>query len=134
MKKTTRQLVVDGQRYLWRFHPRYREIDDPFSSYECVDVFSAWREGYPRAPLRLVCSTWEDARIGGPLRSGAPLEIGDDDSPRMNLHEPRWAAAIIREAVRSGWRPESLPKPFAVTDWLGFLKAVWSADEGSSAG
>lgn len=134
MKKTTRRIVVDGKRYLWRFHPRYRGIDDPVQSYECVDVFSAWLEGYPRAPLRLVCVTWEDARVGGPLRSAAPLELWEEDSPQMNLHEPRWAAAVIRQAVQAGWSPESLAKPFTVTDWLGFLKAVWAAEQGSPTG
>ena len=133
MKKTTRQIVVDGKRYLWRFYPRYRPRDSVYKT-ECLDVFSAWLEGHPRAPLRLVCVTWDDVRIGGPLRSAAPLEFGVEDSPQMNLHEPRWAAAIIRHAVQTGWTPESLPKPFTVTEWLGFLKAVWAAEKASPTG
>lgn len=100
-----RKITIDGFRYQWRFRPGYRDTGDPARPYECRDRFTAFLEGYRRSILTIEFVTWEDAVIGGPLRTGAPIDPGTDGGG-ANLNEPRWAVALIQEGRRLGWHPE----------------------------
>jgi hypothetical protein len=119
--KKTRSIVVDGQRYVWRFVPRYVPAPSP-DLYRCYDIFSAYLEGHHRSPLRIRFDTWECPMLGGPLRARAPVLLGRPETGGVNLHTPKWAAALIREGRRRGWEPEVAPGPFLVEDGVRLLE------------
>ena len=68
--------------------------------------------------------TWEDAVIGGPLRTGAPVVLNSPSSAQLNLHTPKTAAEMIRGALKSGWQPITGKQPFVIDDGMGFLKEM----------
>jgi hypothetical protein len=117
-----RQVIIDGQRYLWQFSPGYCRTAGLVSSIECCDRFTAWLEGNKTSPLRIEFTTWEDPVIGGPLRTGVPLILGDSCSPSINLHESKWAAEIIRAALREGWNPSLTKYPLRIENGIEFLQ------------
>jgi len=49
--------------------------------------------------------TWECPVVGGPLRTGAPVNLKNPASGGINLHQPAFAAQIIRQAFLRGWNP-----------------------------
>jgi hypothetical protein len=119
-----RKMVVDGENYLWRFMPGYERTGEPLNSYQCHDSFVAYLEEGKTSPLQVHFITWEDAIIGGPLRTGAPVVPGNSNSAQLNLHTPKIAAEMIRGAIKRGWRPATDAKPFVIADGMTFLKEM----------
>jgi hypothetical protein len=120
-----RSIMVDGEPYLWRFSPGYERTGCASEPYRCRDVFTAYRNGQKRNPLRIVFSTWEDPVIGGPLKSGAPLDVGalsDSGARGANLYTPGMASRLIARARQLGWDPAS--GAFAVSDGVALLRSV----------
>ena len=116
-----RKIVVDGAEYLWKFEPGYREkTDSPGNPYECFDIFTAFLAGRKHSPLRVHFITWECAIVGGPLRYGGPLVLGDENSG-INLHTPKWAAVLIRLARDKGWTPAQSLQPLQIEDGMSWL-------------
>ena len=60
MKKTMRQIVIDGKVYLWRFTPGYVKIDDSPGYWECQDRFLAYLQSARNSQLHVHFRTWED--------------------------------------------------------------------------
>jgi hypothetical protein len=113
-----RKIVVAGEGYLWSFTPRYEK--DANDQWRCHDLFTAYQEQYKRAPLRVHFITWESPVDGGPLRSGAPIDPADPSSGGFNLHQPRFADRIIRQALSLGWEPAS-NQGMDIEDGVGLL-------------
>jgi hypothetical protein len=109
-QKKLRKIIVDGAPYLWAFRPGYIQMPDvSWRDYLCSDQFIAYAEGHKNSPVRIRFITWECPVSGGPLRCSAPLLLDDPDSLRANLHTPRWAAILIRLALKQGWQAQSAP-------------------------
>src|SRR5215467_7961526 len=124
-RKKLRAIMVDGEPYLWRFSPGYERTGCASEPYRCRDIFTAHRKGQKRDPLRIVFSTWEDPVIGGPLKIGAPLDIGalsDPDARGANLYTPGMASRLIARARQLGWDPAS--GVFVVSDGVPMLRSV----------
>jgi len=120
-----RAIMVDGEPYLWRFSPGYERTGCASEPYCCRGIFTAYRKGQKRNPLRIVFSTWEDPVIGGPLKIGAPLDIGalsDPDARGANLYTPGMASRLIARARQLGWDPAS--GVFVVSDGVPMLRSV----------
>jgi len=77
MKKKLRRIVVNGQTYLWKFAPGYVATNDPANLWQCLDRFTAYRSHTKDNPLKISFLTWEDPIIGGPLRTGLPLDLNE---------------------------------------------------------
>ena len=125
MKVKLRRMVLDGQTYLWSFTPGYVRDGD---STKCRDLFTTYLANRRESPLKVWFTTWEDPMIGGPLRVGVPLELGEAGAGLVgacyNLHTPHAAASIIRRARAEGWDPDRQVGPFIVDDGLRLLAAT----------
>jgi hypothetical protein len=119
MLRKMRSIVVDGERYLWRFAPRY--VDQGRA---CRDVFVAFGDEIRSSPLRIVFETWECPIIGGPLRVGAPLDLAKGRTAEINLHMPRWAATLIRAGLERGWQPRRPHAQFLIADGVALLATL----------
>ncbi len=97
MKKKFRQIVVNGQSYLWQFTPGYRPVADLANPWQCQDRFTAYLLRMKTSPLQISFLTWEDPIVGGPLRTSMPLDLDEmhSESRGINLHTPKHAAWII---------------------------------------
>ncbi|HUY79741.1 MAG TPA: hypothetical protein VMV29_23415 [Ktedonobacterales bacterium] len=129
MKAPLRPIVVDSVQYRWRFITGYVRTDDPGNLWVCQDTFTAYLDGDKGSPLRIHFVTWEDAIVGGPLRSGAEIALGQPETAGANLHTPHWAARLIRLALERGWRPSDVANaptrraPFIIADGVELLLA-----------
>lgn len=123
MKKKFRQIVVDGQTYLWKFSPGYVATNDAVCPWQCHDIFIAYLLQAKSGSLQIHFLTWEDPVAGGPLRTGLPLDLAEirSRSQGVNLHTPKEAARIIRLALQTGWKPEQRKALFIIergVEWL----------------
>lgn len=116
MKKKLRRIVVQGQTYLWKFTSGYVPTNDPANPWQCLDRFTAYLPQAKASPLRISFLTWEDPIIGGPLRTGVPLDLNklSSGSWGANFHTPKYAAWIIERAFEAGWKPEQSRNPFVI--------------------
>lgn len=94
---------------------------DPTNPWQCHDHITAYLLEAKNSPLHISFRTWEDSRVGGPLRTGLPLDLTDLQSGArgFNLHTPKHAAWPIRQALQTGWQPER--SPFVIeqgVEWL----------------
>jgi hypothetical protein len=123
VKKKLRQIVVDGQTYLWRFTPGYVATHDPAHPWQCHDHFTAYLLHAKVSPLHVSFLTWEDPVMGGPLRTGMPLDLDERHSEvwRVNLHTPKYAAWIIQRALEGGWQPEQSRVSFVIEQGIQWL-------------
>lgn len=117
-KMHMRKIVVDHAAYLWRFNPRYEK--DAGGLWRCHDTFVAYPVANKRSALRVHFVTWESPVVGGPLRTGAPL---DPASGGFNLHQPRFAAEFIRQGIARGWQPEGT-QSLVIEDGVGLLREI----------
>ncbi|MEW6127301.1 MAG: hypothetical protein AB1757_09695 [Acidobacteriota bacterium] len=125
----SRKIVVDGMTYMWRFAPGYEKTGEAANRYRCHDIFTAYIHEYRHSPLQAHFITWEDPVIGGPLHMGAPINLYDSTSPRINLHEPKNAAKMIRLALQLGWQPANGKKPFVIENGQDILAELWNKAE-----
>jgi hypothetical protein len=116
-----RKIVVAREGYLWSFTPRYER--DANDQWVCHDLFTAYQEHNKRAPLRVHFVTWKSPVEGGPLRTGVPIDPNDPSSGGINLHQPRFADAIIRAALGQGWDPSS-NQPLDIENGMGLLREL----------
>jgi hypothetical protein len=125
MKQKFRQIVVDGIAYCWRYDPGYARrssADDPGDGiWYCQDTFTAYLASQRTSPLRIVFRTREDAILGGPLRTGVPINLNNPQGSKINLHTPAMAAQLIQHARQHGWDPEQSRPPFVIEDGLDAL-------------
>ena len=123
MKKKFRHIVMNGQTYLWRLSPGYVATNDPANPWQCHDIFTAYLFGVKASPCQIHFFTWEDPVVGGPLRTGLPLELNQIGSGAtgINLHTPRQAARLIQRALAAGWKPEQSKTSFVIKDGVQWL-------------
>lgn len=129
MKKKFRQLVIDGKAYLWRYAPGYIKTDDPANPWRCRDLFTAYLQNAKRCPLQIYFNTWEDAVVGGPLRTGGSLQVDSSEISGINLHTPGDASRLIRQALDSGWEPARGFQPFVIEHGEKLLIAIRKRDD-----
>lgn len=117
-KKKLRSIVVDGAAFHWVFRPSYHLAT---KEYHCHDVFWAYAEDNPASPLCIVFLTWENPIVGGPLRTGLPVFPDDPNTGGVNLHQPKWAAAMIRAGLKKGWQANTRSSPFIIENGIEIL-------------
>lgn len=124
MKKKFRHLVIDSQTYLWKFSPGYRAANEAENSWQPYDIFTAYLFQAKNSRLQIHFLTWEDPVIGGPLRTGLPLDLQELHSglAGLNLYTPGDAARVIRLALQAGWTPAQSNRPFVIKDGVQWLK------------
>lgn len=112
-----RTLVVDDLRYLWKVEHGHVDLAGQRT---CREVFSAFREGYKAAPLRIEFTGGTIDQAGYPEKG----VVWTTDEPRRtaNLNTPSIAAALVREGLRRGWSPERLRRPFVLADGFAWLR------------
>lgn len=113
--------MVSGSVFLWRFTPAYRRTDDPANPYECWDRLGVYAAERRSSPLIIHFVTQEDVVLGGALRCGASIDLNDTALIGVNLHQPQWAARLIRAALQHGWQPLESNQPFTVASGLEWL-------------
>lgn len=123
MKKKFRQIVVQGQTYLWRFTSSYVASGDLANPWQCRDCFTAYLSQTKASPLRVFFLIGEDAPIGWPRRTPRLLDLDhiSFEPGGINLHTPKDAAWIIQKALEDGWKPEQSKSPFVIeqgTQWF----------------
>jgi hypothetical protein len=125
MKQKLRKIALDGSVYLWRFVPGYEHMPPVDASeratWQSRDTFTAYLATQRLCPLIVRFRTWEDPIIGGPLRTGASINLTNPESSGVNLHTPGLAAGIIRQARQCGWQPEQTATPFIIENGLQLL-------------
>ena len=133
-KAKLRKLVVNGVPFLWRLSTGYERIPNiDYIDHTSHYSFRVYQEGFRNAPAIAAFQAWESAQIGGPLHTGAPIDLGDPSSPRINLNQPRFAAELIRLLLDRGWAPEDNERPF---EWVGEradLEEIWRRSEDASS-
>ena len=114
---------MQGQTYLWKFTPGYVATGNPANPWQCLDSFTAYLSQTKVCPLHVSFLTWEDFVIGGPLRTGVPLDLDkpSSESWAVNLHTPKYAAWIIQKALEAGWKPEQSRSPFVIEHGVQWL-------------
>jgi hypothetical protein len=85
-KLPLRKIVIDGETYLWKFRPGYEK--DEHLQWRCHDIFVAYAEQDKHYPLKVHFLTWESPIEGGPLRTGAPIDLANPNTGGINLHRP----------------------------------------------
>jgi hypothetical protein len=119
--KKLRKLIVDNQTFGWRYQPGYERSPVSDRVWQCHDIFTAYQVQYRRSPLRIHFVTWESAVSGGPLRSGDPVNLDNPNSGGINLHQPKFATELIRQALKSGWKPDTDSRPYLIDDGIKLL-------------
>ena len=106
-----RRLTLADGVYLWRVTHRHLP---------CAEVFTAYLEGHPRAPLRVLFA--EGPGVGRePIgRSGIVVDYRTELAS-WNLNEPGTARALVEHARRSGWAPATDRRPHVVSDGFAVL-------------
>lgn len=128
-KQKLRSIIVDAATYLWVFKPSYQLVDATAKEYRCYDLFEAYAESNHTSPLRIIFITWENAICGGPLRMGAPVIIDNPNTSGVNLHQPKWAMMLIREALKRGWQANAHSVPFTIENGVELLAELnYTAD------
>ncbi len=124
MRQKLRTIVVDGITYRWRFAPGYERTGDPADPYQSHDIFTAYLAEQRTGQVRIHFRTWEDAIVGGPLRTASRLNRTNPESSAVNLHTPKLAAQLIRQARIRGWNPQERTNPFVINDGLALLAEI----------
>lgn len=124
MKKKLRKIVVHGQTYLWSFTQGYKATGNQANPWQCHDHFTAYLLHTKASPLHITFLTWEDPVIGGPLRTGLPLDLAKEytGSPGLNLSTPQGAAWIIQRALEAGWQPQRSRGALLIEQGVEWLK------------
>jgi hypothetical protein len=101
-----RRITLGDEVYLWRLDWSYRETEVGTRIYKTLYRLSCYRQGFKRSPAIIHFTTWDDAMIGGPLLTGAPLDLDMPYGLRANLNRPAAIAKIIRHLRSAGCNPE----------------------------
>ena len=92
-------------------------------------VFFLYRDGFKHSPAIIHFTTWEDAVTGGPLHTGAPLDLDMPNGLRVNLNRPAAIAKIIRYLKSTGWHPEVDRRKLEVQDGQMLLPRIFDAGQ-----
>ncbi len=118
-KRKLRTLKGDAQVFFWRVDHVHVAVP---TGRQCVEVFSAFLEGYPRAPVRFRFPQTAEHGGGYPGNSG---EVIDYRAPAwaLNLHAPRVARLLVEVALGSGWSPQTRRSPMVLENGFEVLRA-----------
>jgi hypothetical protein len=111
-----RTLKLAGDLFFWRVdHAHHLEPD------ACAEVFSAFRSGFRKSPVRVRFSDAEQRGSGFPSQSGV---VYDSRPPgwSVNLHQPRTARLLIELALARGWTPLSATREYIIPDGFQLLR------------
>jgi hypothetical protein len=120
-KRRLRKIIVDGEPYFWKFNPTYEK--DENLEWRCHDIFVAYTISDKNYPLKIHFITWESPVSGGPLRTGAPTNLDDPKTGGINLHQPKFAALLIKQGLLRGWNPIQ-KRALVIEDGIGLLKEI----------
>lgn len=120
---TSRKLRTIGVGSLvcfWRVHHRH-EPESALGTRRCLEVFTAFQEGHPNRPLRILFPETEEHGPGFPGQRGV---IVDYRMPtrHINLNRPRIARLLIELGLASGWAPSSTQREWLVVDGYQLLR------------
>ncbi len=114
-----RKLVLGGATYLWRVTHRHHVE----AGGACQELFTAYLDGHPRAPLRVRFT--EGASHGAEyVRRAGLVQAYDDALPTWNLNQPATARAVIERGLAQGWAPAGTPRALDIGDGWSFIRAV----------
>ena len=118
-KRKLRTLKLDTSVYFWRVD--HVHVAAP-NGRQCVEVFSAFHEGYPRAPIRFRFPQTSEHGGGYPGNSG---EVIDYRAPSwaLNLHAPRVARLLVEVALASSWSPHTRRSQLVLENGFDVLRA-----------
>jgi hypothetical protein len=106
-KKKLRTITLGNERYLWRVDCRYERPDEPSEQMLARVTLIVYREGDKRSPLNVQFVTTADAH-GSPLMQGGPLRLSSNEQlVHVNLHQPKYIAAIIELLREKIWPPHA---------------------------
>ena len=113
-RKQLRRIVLASGTYRWRVTHRHTPP-------RCTELLSAFLDGHPRAPLRILFTEGDEVGYDYIPRSGF---VVDHRTPLVsaNLHEPGTVRALIERGLAAGWRPAEQPRPFVVDDGWAMLR------------
>lgn len=124
-------MIVDGVRHLWTVKHEHHVLPPSapgaVGGGHCREVFTAYREGHKRSPLR-VAFTGGPGRFGGDPDKGivwtkAP---GSDRIESANLRTPGVAARLVQLGQARGWAPvdAATAAPLAIDDGFALLEQL----------
>jgi hypothetical protein len=116
-----RRLVLDEGHCLWKVSHAHDVLPPPEPGDgregRCREVFTAFLDGHPRAPLRVFFTEAAGCRAGYP-ESGVVWTA----THRANLHEPFVARRLVELGRASGWSPRGAVRPFVVEGGFAWLE------------
>lgn len=121
MKSRKPRTIRIGQIvYLWRVHHRHRPASPNFA-HCCAEVFTAFAEGAPRRPARILFPETDEHGPGFPSQSGVVVDYREP-TRYINLNRPRIARLLIELAVVSGWALDRYPGEHVIPNGYHLLR------------
>ncbi|RCX21534.1 hypothetical protein DFP94_102287 [Fontibacillus phaseoli] len=120
MKKKTREIIVNGKKYLYVINQKYYQEKS-----EIILKISFEKTKNITCTFRFI--TWEDAITGSPLLMGVRLKKRDvEEIENFNLHHPSQINKFITNAIDNGWNGESVVEfdGLDIMSQLGF-EVLW---------
>lgn len=120
MKKKTREIIVNGKKYLYVISQKYYQ--------EKSDIkLKITLEKAKNITCTFSFITWEDAITGSPLLVGVRLKKRDlNEFENFNLHHPTQIKKFITNAIDNGWNGERVEEfdGLDIMSQLGF-EVLW---------
>lgn len=115
-----RTIKVGTLVYFWRVHHRHRPAA-PDGTRNCTEVFSAFVEGSPRRPARILFPETDEHGPGFPSQSGVVVDYREP-AQHINLNRPRIARLLVELALVSGWAPDRSRGEFVIPNGYHLLR------------
>jgi hypothetical protein len=121
-----RRLSIGGETYLWRV--LHRHVPDPAATEgrRCEEVLTVYRDGFKKAPLRIVFGAGEGRDAGYP--EAGVVTIYGPPPESFNLNQPGIVSAVIDRAIELGWSPEREYRPHIVEDGFDLVRSACTRD------
>ncbi|MHA2855490.1 hypothetical protein ACXZ7E_15950 [Paenibacillus lautus] len=120
MKKKTREIIVNGKKYLYVINQKYYQEKSEI-------ILKITLENTKNITCTFRFVTWEDAITGSPLLMGISLKKRDvEEIEIFNLYHPRQIMKFINNAIDNGWNGESVVEfdGLDIMSQLGF-EVLW---------
>lgn len=115
-----RTIRVGSLVCFWRVHHRH-EPDSAPGTRRCLEVFTAFQEGHPSQPLRILFPETDEHGPGFPGQRGVVVDYRAPTRP-INLNRPRIARLLIELGLASGWAANSSPRELLVVNGYQLLR------------
>jgi len=111
-----RKLVLTTGIYRFRTTHRHHTVGaGPVKT--CQELFSAYLDGFPRSPLRLLFTETDERGAEYIRRAGVVQVYQAVPLSATNLNLPATARALIERALVAGWNPRVATRPFELDGW-----------------